>query len=169
MSNNRKLVLVVHNIRSSHNVGSLLRTADTMGIQHVYLTGYTPHASYHNDPRLPHEAARQTRQIQKTALGAEAYVLWTYSAEVMPIIIRLKKDGYQICALEQHSTSVPLPSFSTKNTMVALVVGNEVDGIAEDVVKSCDAVLEIPMLSKKESLNVVQAAAMALYHLRFLV
>lgn len=163
-----ELVLIAHNIRSTHNVGSLFRTADAMKVKQIFLTGYTPHPSFEGDPRLPHEGARQARQIKKTALGAESYVSWKHYQDVATVIDQLRLKGYQICALEQNVKSIPLPSFITDNKKVAIVIGNEVDGITRATLVQCDVILEIPMLSNKESLNVVQATAMALYHLRFM-
>lgn len=153
-------------MRSLHNVGSLLRTAEGLGIDKVYLTGYTPHPSYNGDPRLPHIGQRQTNQIHKTALGAEELVSWGYIYDVKKVIEDLKIQGLLIVGLEQSSKSVKLNEF--KNTEdIALVLGREVEGLDPALLELCDKVIEIPMLGKKESFNVVEAAAMTLYHLRF--
>lgn len=162
----RKIVLIVHNVRSCHNVGSLLRTADGLGIEAVYLTGYTPYPVKSGDSRLPHLAARIDRQIAKTALGAEKSVKWFYSEDIEPVLKKLKEAGYQIGALEQAEKSIHLADFRPPDK-VALLVGSEVNGIEPEILDQTSVILEIPMLGSKESFNVTNAAAMALYHLRF--
>jgi 23S rRNA (guanosine2251-2'-O)-methyltransferase len=161
----RHLALIAHNLRSTHNVGSLLRTADGLGIQQVWLTGYTPYPSTPHDERLPHLAQKIDRQITKTALGAEKTVSWRHEVSLEIIIKDLKHEGFMITALEQASFSIPLTEFKPPEKL-ALIVGREVEGIEPEVLAMCDQVLEIPMLGSKESYNVVQAAAMALYQLR---
>ena len=161
----RQLVLIAENLRSLHNVGSLLRTAEGLGCQKVYLTGYTPYPKQPNDSRLPHESARLTRQIHKTALGAENIA--TYSHDIEPLISKLKKDGFEVIALEQDPNSVDITSYNPPDKC-ALIVGNEVSGVSSETLKQSDTCLEIPMLGKKESFNVVQSAAMALFYLRFM-
>src|SRR5688572_26323409 len=101
----RNIVLVAHNLRSIHNVGSLLRTAEGLGIEKVIISGYTPHPAHANDRRLPHEAAKITAQIKKTALGAEESVSWEYHQNLLPVIAHLKKKGYAVVALEQTPDS----------------------------------------------------------------
>lgn len=162
----RQIVLVVHNVRSCHNVGSLLRTADGLGVSKVYLTGYTPYPISPGDTRLPHEAARVHKQIQKTALGAENSADWQTTPDIFETLAKLKNNGFLIAALEQHKTAVKLPDWQP-SSKVALIVGRETDGIEEKVLETCDLTVEIPMFGSKESFNVVQAAAMALYHCRF--
>lgn len=163
----RSVVLIAHNLRSCHNVGSLLRTAEGLGIEKVILSGYTPYPHIADDERLPHLATKLHKQIHKTALGAEDSQAWARSTDVHATIASLKDQGYTVAALEQMPGSKALPDFSPANK-VALVVGREVEGIEPDVVKACSITLEIPMFGQKESFNVVQAAAMALYHCRFL-
>lgn len=162
----RKIVIIAHNVRSGHNVGSLLRTAEGLGVERVYLTGYTPYPVIDGDTRLPHIAQKNHKLISKTALGAETSIPIEQSNEIDAVIKHLKTSGYTICALEQITKSIPLPSFRPPEKVV-LIVGREVEGIETDVLAKCDKILEIPMFGKKESYNVVQAAAMALYHLRF--
>lgn len=135
-------------------------------MQKVILSGYTPHPSHANDRRLPHEAARVTTNIQKTALGAEASQNWEYHETIEPVITHLKKQGYTVAALEQTETSRELPSYHPPQKL-AIIVGREVEGVEHEILVVCDLALEIPMFGKKESYNVVQAAAMALYHCRF--
>jgi 23S rRNA (guanosine2251-2'-O)-methyltransferase len=160
----KNIVLIAHNIRSTHNVGSLLRTAEGLGISHVYLTGYTPYPLLANDPRLPHLSRKISSQIEKTALGAEKFLSLSVESDVNSVIAQLKAEGFSIVALEQNDKSVDLKDFKAPAKM-ALVVGREVEGIEPEVLDLCDTVIEIPMRGLKESFNVVQAAAMALYSL----
>jgi tRNA G18 (ribose-2'-O)-methylase SpoU len=162
------LILIAHNLRSSHNVGSLLRTADGLGVSTVVLSGYTPYPISPDDGRLPHLARKVDAQIAKTALGAESSVAWQHHEHIEPVIEKLKTDGYAIYGLEQTPTSMLLPNFRAP-AKLAIIVGREVEGLEDSVVALCDGCLEIPMLGKKESFNVVQATAMALYHCRFVV
>ncbi|MBI2009131.1 TrmH family RNA methyltransferase [Candidatus Saccharibacteria bacterium] len=160
----RSIVLVVHNVRSAHNVGSILRTADGLGIEKVYLTGYTPYPPGPNDQRLPHLAQKAGRQIQKTALGAETTVPWERTANVLALINDLKSSGYDIAALEQTEKATALNCYKpVKNA--ALIVGSEIGGLQKRILDRADRHLEIPMQGKKESFNVAVAAAIALYHL----
>lgn len=147
-------------------MGSLLRTADGMGAVRVYLTGYTPYPLLEKDTRLPHIANKIHRQIQKTALGAEDSVDWCVSENIDTVIAKLQQTGYMVCGLEQARSAVALPTFSPPNR-VAVILGREVEGLEEEVMAHCDQLLEIPMFGKKESFNVVQAAAMTLFYLRF--
>jgi 23S rRNA (guanosine2251-2'-O)-methyltransferase len=160
------IVLIAHNLRSCHNVGSLLRTAEGLGVSHVLLTGYSPYPVMDNDERLPHLARKIDAQIHKTALGAERLVTWKHYDNINTTITALKDEGYVITALEQSPSSTPLPAFHTK-APIALLVGREVDGVEPEVLTLCDQIIEIPMFGHKESFNVASAAAMALYHLRF--
>jgi 23S rRNA (guanosine2251-2'-O)-methyltransferase len=164
----RDIILIAHNLRSCHNVGSLLRTAEGLGVQRVILSGYTPHPLHTNDRRLPHEATKATNQIHKTALGAENLIAWDYHKELVTVIAKLKKAGWTIAAIEQTEDARELPTYHPSQK-IALIVGREVEGIESDIIDACDVALEIPMFGKKESYNVVQAAAMALYHCRFTV
>jgi tRNA G18 (ribose-2'-O)-methylase SpoU len=166
MANGKSIVLIAHNLRSCHNVGSLLRTADGLGVNEVYLTGYTPYPQTEDDRRLPHLATKIDRQISKTALGAEKSVRWQQATDVETVISSLRQDGYEVMALEQAATSTPLPDFAPPEKL-ALLVGREVEGVEPEVIDMCDGALEIPMFGDKESFNVVQAAAMALYHICF--
>lgn len=162
----RKIILVCHNLRSAHNVGSLLRTAEGLGVYKVYFSGYTPYPQVKNDSRLPHLVKAIHEKIAKTALGAEESQECEHMEDVFKLIAELRVAGYEICALEQTDGAVPLQEFIATN-MVAIVVGREVEGIELEVLKAADRILQIPMFGSKESFNVAQAAAMALYHLRF--
>ena len=173
----RQIILIAHNLRSCHNVGSLLRTAEGLGIQEVILSGYTPYPfalpstdglrrTSNSDHRLPHEAAKIARQINKTALGAETMIAWRHEPDVFAAIESLRADGWQIAALEQTETSRQLHEFKPTHKTVVLL-GREVEGVEPEVLSACDVSLEIPMFGRKESFNVVQAAAMAMYQCRF--
>jgi len=164
----RQLVLIANNLRSSHNVGSLLRTADGLGVEKVYLTGYTPYPLSDQDKRLPHLSKKIDSAISKIALGAEKYIDWEHQEEITHVITQLKAEGYKILALEQTKDSVALNKYQPEEK-IAILVGREVEGIEPEVLELCDSALEIPMLGRKESFNVVQAAAMALYYCRFMV
>lgn len=159
-----RVMLIAHNLRSCHNVGSLLRTADGLGIEKVYLTGYTPYPLSGHDDRMPHLARKIDAQIHKTALDAEKYVDWEHQEDVLQVIQELRRDGWQVVALEQSERSVPLPELHLQ-TKVALLVGREVEGVEHEVLAVCDLITEIPMHGSKESFNVATAAAMGLYQL----
>lgn len=162
----RQIVLIAHDIRSTHNVGSLLRTADGLGIEKVYFTGYTPYPLMANDSRLPHLAQKLDRQIAKTALGAERTVSWQHQPDIKALLQDLKAQGYTIVALEQAAGSVSLADYSP-TARTAILLGREVEGIDAALLMMADTILEIPMFGSKESFNVVQAAAMVLYRCRF--
>jgi len=162
----KNIVIIAHDMRSTHNVGSLLRTADGLGVDKVYLTGYTPYPLKDNDSRLPHIFNKLSAAIHKTALGAENTICWEQSDDITSVISKLKTEGYTICGLEQTEDSTALPEYKSPRKC-ALVLGTEVTGLPKNVLELCDVCLAIPMFGKKESFNVVQAAAMSLYQLRF--
>jgi 23S rRNA (guanosine2251-2'-O)-methyltransferase len=162
----RNIVLIAHNLRSCHNVGSLLRTAEGLGVTEVILSGYTPYPRLANDPRLPHISAKIENQIHKTALGAETSQRWRYVEKIEPILTELKSRGFTLAAVEQSKAAVRLPDFAVPDNIV-LLVGREVAGVEPEILAQMDDILEIPMFGQKESFNVVQAAAMTLYHCRF--
>ena len=161
------LIVVVHNVRSAHNVGSILRSADGFGIEKVILTGYSPYPLIKDDKRLPHISARAGAQIKKTALGAESSVAWEYSDDIMKTIEDSKAKGYFTAAIEQAANSRPLNEFSPPDKLL-LVVGNEIGGVDDKVIEELDSVLEIPMDGHKESFNVAVAAAIAMYHCKLI-
>lgn len=162
----RRIILIAHNLRSSHNVGSLLRTAEGLGVERLYLTGYTPYPLAPGDTRLPHIARKVDKQITKTALGAEKMAHWQHEENVEELIKKLHRENFAVVAVEQGSEAVKLQGFHAPERL-ALLVGREVEGIEPKVLELCDQLVEIPMFGHKESFNVVQAAAMALYHCRF--
>lgn len=158
----RDIVVIAHNIRSTHNVGAFLRTCDGFGVKKMIFSGYTPYPTLEDDTRLPHFADKLTRQIHKTALGAETTV--PFERYETPPLGQLKADGYTIVGLEQDERSVMLPDFVVPDK-VALFLGNEIDGIYPEFRDQCDALVEIPMHGTKESFNVSVATGIALYHL----
>ncbi len=162
----RSLVIIAHNLRSSHNVGSLLRTAEGLGISRVYLTGYTPYPILAQDDRLPHLARKINKDIAKTALGAETIVDWRRADDIRTVFAELRADDYVIAGLEQTAQAIELPDFQPP-ARLALILGREVEGLEKEVIDQTDLQLVIPMFGQKESFNVVQAAAMAMYHCRF--
>jgi 23S rRNA (guanosine2251-2'-O)-methyltransferase len=158
----KKLIIIAHDIRSCHNVGSLLRTADGLGVHKVYLTGFTPYPLRSGDRRLPHLAAKQHKQIAKTALDAESSVIWEQNEDVIEVINELRNDGYEMVGLEQVEGGLLLPDWNP-GKKVALLLGNELFGIEPGLYELMDYFVEIPMKGHKESFNVVEATSMAMY------
>jgi 23S rRNA (guanosine2251-2'-O)-methyltransferase len=153
---NKKGILVLDNLRSVENVGSIFRTAEALGIEKVILIGTTP---------TPLDRfGRKRKDLAKVALGAEEFLPWEYYKEITYCPMNLRKEGYQILALELSKGSIKISDFKPANKF-ALILGNEVEGIKSEILKDCDHVLEIPMQGKKESLNVSVAAGIALYEL----
>lgn len=148
----RSLVVILDNIRSMHNVGAILRTADAFRIAKVYLCGITP--------KPPH------REIRKTAIGAEDSVDWEAQAYTIQVVQALKEAGFEILSLEQTEGSRNLGDFTpVGNKRYALVLGHEVDGVSQTIIDHSDQVLEIPQYGTKHSLNVSVSAGIALYHI----
>ena len=146
----RKLLVVLDNIRSRENVGSIFRTADATGVVKIYLCGITP--------RPPHE------KISKTALGAEKWIPWEYHRQTWRLLEKLKKGKINIVALEQTKSSENIFKFKPVFPFI-LVLGNEVKGLSPKILKYCSKKISIPMYGKKENLNVAVAAGIALYQL----
>lgn len=146
-----RFCVVLNNIRSLHNVGSIFRTADGAGVEKIWLcgcTGYPPQGG-----------------IAKTALGAEEHVVWEYQEDVRSCLKSLKAQGYQIVLLEQAEGSVAHDRFMPQQP-VCLVLGNEITGVADDLLNLCDAAIEIEMAGIKNSLNVAIAFGIVAYHFR---
>lgn len=162
MDNMPSIVVIAHNIRSTHNIGSIFRTCDGFGVKKLIFSGYTPYPTLEDDTRLPHFADKITRQIHKTALGAETTV--PFERYEQPPIAELKAAGYAIVGLEQDERSVSLADYSAPDK-VALLLGNEIDGIYPEYRDQCDGIVEIPMQGHKESFNVSVATGIALYQL----
>ena len=157
-----EIIVIAHNIRSTHNVGSIFRTCEGFGVSELVLTGYTPYPTVPHDTRLPHIAEKLTSQIHKTALGAETIVPFLHQEK--PDLAALRNQGYRIVGLEQDDRSVMLPKYQASQK-IALLLGEEVAGITNDLRDQCDDLIEIPMQGKKESFNVSVATGIALYHL----
>lgn len=135
-------------------------------MEKVLLSGYTPYPEMKNDSRLPHLARKIEARIDKTALGAQKTQAWEKVEDINEAIDSLRAEKYQICALEQSTDSTPLHKFKTP-AKVALIIGNEVDGLDKTTLEKTDKTLEIPMYGQKKSYNVIQALAMALFAFRF--
>lgn len=137
-------------MRSMHNVGSIFRTADAFAASHVYLCGITA--------TPPH------REIRKTAIGAEESVEWTYAQSTVEVVAQLK-GTHHVMALEQTDTSCPLQEFKGTDKPLALILGNEVDGVGEEVIQLCDRCLEIPQFGTKHSFNVSVSCGIAIWEI----
>lgn len=159
-----RLFLLLHNIRSTHNVGSLIRSADCLGASGVVCSGYTPYPKVENKQLLPHQSLRSIRYIHKTALGAEDAVNISYWPKAETAIAEFKNSGFLIVGLEQDAGARTLASFATDRDCL-LLVGEEIDGISPDLLRSCDEIVDIPMHGVKQSLNVSVAGALAMYQL----
>lgn len=159
-----EIIVIAHNIRSTHNVGAIFRTAEGFGVKRIILSGYTPYPQLAKDPRLPHIAEKLTAQIHKTALGAERMVPYEY--QETPNFASLKKAGYTIVGLEQDERATFLQNY-TPPANIALLLGEEVHGIEQTFRTFCDELIEIPMQGDKESFNVSVAAGIALYGLNY--
>lgn len=155
------MVVVLHNIRSIHNVGSIFRTADAVGCEKVYLSGITP---------APLDKwGRVNTALVKVALGAEKYLPWEHVASTIALLKRLKNDGRIILAVEQSFKAKSLfkIKLSSKQwTKAVLIMGNEIAGLSPAILRLANTVIEIPMFGKKESLNVAVAFGIAAYNLR---
>lgn len=153
-----KLVIIAHNIRSAYNVGAIFRTADGMGASKLYLTGYSP--TPHDKKKILQTSAQ--KMIAKTALGAQETLAWEYCKNIKELIKKLKQEGVAIVALEQDERSVDYEKYIPQKS-VALILGNEPIGVEREVLDLCDAIIEIPMRGKKNSLNVAVALGVAGY------
>ncbi|HAE36928.1 MAG: tRNA/rRNA methyltransferase SpoU [Candidatus Nomurabacteria bacterium GW2011_GWF2_35_66] len=154
--NKNSNILILPDIRSAINVGAIFRTADAVGIDMIYLVGCTP--------RPTDQYGRIQKDIGKSALGAETWIKWEYKESLMPLIKKLKKEGYEIVALEQSEKSIDYRKYK-KPLKMAFILGPEVTGLDKKVLKVCDKIVEIPMYGKKESLNVSVACGVALFRI----
>ncbi len=153
--NRHEVYLILHDVRSSHNVGAIFRTSDALGVDKIYLTGYTPSPL--------DRFGRPVNEIAKTALGSEKTVSWE-KIEITPLLKKLKKGKVTLIAIEQDKNSIDYKKIKIKND-TAFLVGTEVTGIPKNILKKCDAIAEIPMKGKKESLNVSVALGVALFRI----
>jgi tRNA G18 (ribose-2'-O)-methylase SpoU len=159
-----QIVLVLDNLRSASNVGSILRTCDAVGVDRVVACGITPYPRAKRDSRDPVVINRNTREIAKTALGAEQTIAVEYFADSAQALERLRREGRTIIALEQSESAHNLFDFRPSSPL-ALIVGNEVSGVDAKLLTGSDAILELPQRGAKESLNVAVATGIALYQL----
>ena len=148
-SSRHPVTLVLHNIRSMWNVGAMFRTADAAGIDGIVITGYT--------------ATPPRKEIDKTALGAQETVSWRHFADPVEAISALKSEGKKIFGLEIAENSRDYTSLTSEEFPLALIVGNEVEGIGDELLEHCDGVIEIPQYGVKHSLNVAVAVGVALF------
>jgi 23S rRNA (guanosine2251-2'-O)-methyltransferase len=152
----REMAVLLDNIRSAWNVGSIFRSADGFGFKHTYLCGITP---------TPDGPAREA--VTKTSLGAEEAVTWSYHKDAVKLVRRLKKEGWQVWALEEHERAVPIstqPDTLSSNPVI-LILGSEVTGIDPGLLELADKILHIPMHGEKSSFNVAIAFGIAAYQL----
>ena len=147
----RRIVVIAHNIRSLWNIGSLFRSADAFQVEHIHLCGYTP-----TPPR---------KEIAKTALGADEWIPWSKHDSAIAVLDQRRQQGFLVAALELTPDSTPLMSFDAPDK-ICLIIGHEILGVPNEILKLCDSVLSIPMAGKKASLNVSVASGIALYQLR---
>ena len=153
MEKKRQFYLILPDIRSCHNVGAMFRTADAFGVTKIFLVGYT--------------AVPPKPQIDKVSLGAEKWIPWEKKNNLKRLLLSLRKKGVIIVGLEKTDDSIKTDELKLKTGQsIALIVGNEVDGISDEILELCDQVTHITMHGKKESLNVSVAVGVALYELR---
>lgn len=157
-----EIIVIAHNIRSIHNIGSIFRTCEGFGVSKIILSGYSPYPKLPDDTRLPHLSEKLTNQIHKTALGAEMMI--TFEHQDILDLAYFKMKGYAIVGLEQNERSISLSKY-TAPAKIVLLLGEEVHGITDGLVNQCDDLIEIPMVGRKESFNVSVAAGIALYAL----
>ena len=151
-----QIFLILHNIRSAYNVGSIFRTADATGVSKIYLCGYTP------TPLLRQGFGGQAK-VGKTALGAEKTIPWEQFKQTWRLLEKFKRDGIKIIALEQTASSKNIFEYNFLKQSIAIIVGHERKGLSDKILEYADTVVEIPMRGKKESLNVAVATGIALY------
>lgn len=145
------IVVVLENVRSAYNVGSVFRTADAFLLQSIYICGYTAHP--------PH------KEIKKTALGAEETMNWKYFKKINEAIEELRGEGYKVFAVEQSENSLQLQDVEFKNEKLAVIFGNEVTGIEQSTIEMTEGCIEIPQMGMKHSLNIATAAGVVLWEL----
>lgn len=155
---NKTCVLILDNIRSVENTGSVFRTAECLGVNKIYLIGTTP---------APVDRfGRKRSDFAKVALGAEEMIEWEYSKDIEVVIKELKSQNFKIISLEQSPKSKSLKDYNLRESdMFALIVGNEVEGVSREALEKSDDIVEIQMKGQKESLNVSVSTGIALYHL----
>lgn len=151
MLNSKKALIILDNIRSVHNVGAILRTADGVGAEEILLCGITPTPEH--------------KKVHKTALNAEEYISWTYFKETDTAIEYAKSKGYNVYSIEQHPRSKQLNEINLSDKC-AFLFGNEITGVAPSINDLCDNTIEIPMSGKKNSLNVATCVGIVTYYFK---
>jgi len=146
----KEVYVIAHNIRSLHNVGSIFRTSDGAGVAKIYLTGYS--------------GVPPRKEISKTALGADESVSWEFHKDPLPVLKQLKSNGFQIVSLEKNAYSKNIQKFKSSER-VCMILGNEIDGVGDDLLELSDEVLHISMRGVKESLNVSVAFGIGIYQI----
>ncbi len=145
-----KVIIILDNIRSMHNVGSVFRTSDAFAVEKIILCGITA--------RPPH------RDIEKSALGATSSVDWEYESQTIDAVQKLKQEGYKVLAIEQTENSAELHKFEFNyHDAYAIVLGNEVDGVQQSVIDACEGCIEIPQFGTKHSFNVSVTAGIVMW------
>jgi tRNA G18 (ribose-2'-O)-methylase SpoU len=144
--------VILNSIRSSYNVGSIFRTSDGVMIEKLYLCGYTPHP-----PK---------KEVLKTALGSQDSVVWEFVKDAKEVILSLKQKGVKICGLELTESSIPHFNLKKENFPLALIIGNEITGVSQELLDLCDFSIEIPQFGIKQSLNVAVAYGISIFELR---
>lgn len=145
------IIVILDNIRSLNNIGSVFRTSDAFLIEKIYLCGYTA--------KPPH------REIQKTALGATESVNWEYEEDILKVVNLLQKNNTKVYAIEQTENAIMLDDFEVDENKIAVIFGNEVQGVQQEVINQCDGVIEIPQLGTKHSLNISVSCGIVLWDL----
>lgn len=161
----RSILVIAHNLRSVYNVGALLRTAEVFAVDKVYVTGFTPYPTHRGDTRDAGLQTQQTRQMAKSAAGAERTMPFAHQPDVHGLIDTLHEQDYTVAGLEIDQEAVALGDYRPPSR-IALLLGDEVRGIETSLRKRCDLLLQIPMFGRKDSLNVSVASGIALYSLR---
>ena len=162
MSIKPKVNVIAHNIRSSYNVGAIFRTCEAVGVNTLYLTGYTPFPRIKNDKRLDFEIEKQEKKIKKTGLDGFNNLPFEHIENILDLIQTLKKKGYKIVALEQDKNSTNIYDFKNDKN-ITIIIGNEVTGLEQEVLDLCNEIVEIPMFGKGKSLNVGVSLGVGLY------
>ncbi len=152
----KEIAVLLHNIRSTHNVGSVFRTSDAAGVTKIYLSGYTP--------KPIDKFERPRKDIAKVALGAEKTISWEYVTSPEKLIKELKAKQFEIIGIEQSVTSEDYKKIKVKRSTL-FIIGTEVTGIEKEILSKCDRVAEIPMMGEKESLNVSVAFGVAIFRM----
>ena len=149
------VIVLLDDVRSLNNIGSIFRTCDAMGVKKMYLCGITG--------QPPH------REIRKTAIGASKSVDWEYEKNASEILIKYRELGYEIIAVEQTSNSISLENYQVKKKHTLLVFGNEINGVSQKLIDLCDLSLEIPQWGTKHSINISVSVGVVLWNLKKLL